>query len=90
MKIFLVIFNMFSIIFDTSCPAGKSCHRAWDSGARQLTNRQPTNQKTSRATSQQTNKPTKQLTKNTPNNKSASPEVNQKLDARLPKNQSKI
>ena len=33
-------------------------HRAWDSGARQLTNRQPTNQTTSEATNQQTNKPT--------------------------------
>ena len=33
-------------------------HRAWDSVARQLTNRQPTNQTTSKATNQQTNKPT--------------------------------
>ena len=45
--------------------------RALDSGARQPTNRQPTNQKTSKAANQQTNKPTKQQTKSTPNNNSA-------------------
>ena len=44
-----------------SCPVGKPRHRAWDSGARQLTNRQATNQKpakqrTNRPTSQQSNK----------------------------------
>ena len=47
----------------SSCPAGKPRHRAWDSGARQLTNRQPTNQKTIKAMNQQTKKPTKQQTK---------------------------
>ena len=36
--------------------------RALDSGARQPTNRQPTNQKTSKETSQQTKKPTNQQT----------------------------
>ena len=58
-------------MYISSRPSGKPRHRAWDSGARHLTNRQPTNQKTSKAANQQTNKPTKQQTKNTPNNKSA-------------------
>ena len=67
-------------------------HRALDSGARQPTNRQPTNQKTSKATSQQTNrptdqqtnKPTKQQTNTTTSNESRNEPPNQ------PKNHQKI
>ena len=58
--------------------------RALDSGARQPTNRQPTNQKTSKATSQQTNKPTRQQTNTTTSNKSRNEPPNQ------PKNHQKI
>ena len=52
-------------------------HHAWDSGARQLTNRQPTNQKTSKATNQQTNKPTNRSKINQKSTKNP-PKIDQK------------
>ena len=51
--------------------------RAWDSVARQLTNRQPTNQTTSKATNQQTNKPTNRSKINQKSTKNP-PKIDQK------------
>ena len=57
-------------------------HRALDSGARQPTNRQPTNQKTSKARNQQTNKATPQQTTRA--------EVNPQTNQKTTKNQQQI
>ena len=54
--------------------------RAMDSGARQPTNRQPTNQKTSKATSQQTNKPTTQQTNKATNQPGTNKQENQQRE----------
>ena len=68
-------------------------HRALDSGARQPTNREPTNQKTSKATSPQTSKPTNQHSSKPPQQTAGAemnPQTNQKTIKKSCKNPPKL
>ena len=86
-------FLIYLIIFEYLIALRACRHRALDSGARQPTNRQLTNQKTSKATSQLTKKPTNQQTNKATNqhhNKQEEPRWSPKPTQKQPKNQSKI
>ena len=60
-------------------------HRALGCGARQLTNRQPTDQKTREATNQQSNKPTKQQSNKRPTHQTTRAEIHSKSTNKISK-----